>query len=159
MAIELRSYVATIPAGTPLAAPVTIDVSFPQAVTDKVEWHVPRGASGLMGWRLTSGGGQVIPKNQGAWVIADNETGVWELAQLHDSGAWQVTGYNTGAFPHSVHVRFHTRPVPAQDPLLGSLSWMFTGRRAIALAEIGAMAAAPEVVRVPRSALWPLRGR
>ena len=32
---------------------------------------------------------------------------------LHDSGKWETTGYNTGAFPHAVFVRFHASPVKA----------------------------------------------
>lgn len=159
MPTEARHYQVTIPAGTPLAAPVTIDVSFPQMITDRVIWRVPRGPNGLMGWRLTSGGGQVIPKNQGAFIVADNQGGTWELAELHNTGAWQVTGYNTGAFNHSVFLEFHTRPIQSPDPLIGGLGWMAGTPRSDALGLIWQMSAAPEVVKVSAADLWPPRSR
>lgn len=157
MATEVRSFDITIPAGTAIAAPVTIDVSFPAMVTESVEWSVPKGPSGLMGWRLTSGGGQVIPKNLGSWIVADGQAGNWQLEDLHTSGAWQVTGYNTGSFPHVVRVRFHTSPVEAKEPPATALAWLLAGKYTAQLVGLGNMANAPATVTVPRSALWPPR--
>ena len=111
VATEVHTSLVTIPAGTPQNAPVLIDVSFSAMITEAVDWRVPRGPSGLMGWRLTSGGAQVLPKNLGQWVITDNEGGHWVLEDLHDSGKWEVQGYNTGTHNHSVHVRFHVSPI------------------------------------------------
>lgn len=159
MATEIRAFTVTIPAGTPQAAPVSVDVSFEPLITEAIEWHQPRGAQGLMGWRLTSGGAQVLPKNQGAFIITDGQSGTWALEELHDSGKWEVTGYNTGAFAHSVNVRFHVRPHTGGKAPLGSLAWLFTGRRMTAIAEAGVLAAAPEAVTVPGSVLWPPRRR
>lgn len=113
MATELFQKTATIPAGTPIAAPIVIDISIPAMVTERVEWHVPKGAAGLMGWRLTSGGAQVLPKNLGAWVVTAGESGQWQIEGLHDSGKWEVTAYNTGAFSHTVYVRLHASPAVA----------------------------------------------
>lgn len=155
MATELRAYSVQVPAGTPLLAPVTIDVSFAPMITDSVEWHQPRGAQGLMGWRLTSGGAAVIPKNQGAYIITDGQSGAWQLEELHDSGKWEVTAYNTGVNPHVVNIRFHVRPITAQAPAGYPLAWLTGTPRADAIAEIGTLASAPELVSVPRAALWP----
>lgn len=110
MATELFQKTATIPAGTPIAAPVVIDISIPAMVTERIEWHIPKGAAGLMGWRLTSGGAQVLPKNLGAWVVTAGESGQWQIEGLHDSGKWEVTAYNLGTFPHTVYVRLHASP-------------------------------------------------
>lgn len=105
-AAEVRSFAATIPAGTPKNAPVTVDVSFPPRVVLAVSWQVPPGPSGLMGWRLTmSGGNPVIPAGDG-WIIADNRSGSWPVAGQPDSGAWEVTGYNTDIFDHTVYLDF-----------------------------------------------------
>jgi hypothetical protein len=106
MAAEVREFAAVIPAGTPQGAPVTVDVSFPQRIVRQVTWRVPPGPNGLMGWRLSMGGVQVIPTNRGAWVVASDQAETWPLDGLPDSGAWQVTGYNTGAFPHTVYLAF-----------------------------------------------------
>ncbi len=116
---EARVFQVTIPAGTPLAAPVTIGVPFPPMTVQAVRWRVPPGPSGLMGWQLTMAGGQVLPANAGAWIIADNEGDTWELYGLPDSGAWRVTGYNTDIYDHVVNLVFLLDtaggPVSAQD--------------------------------------------
>lgn len=159
MATELRAFAVVIPAGTALAAPVTVDVSFAPMITERIDWQVPHGSSGLMGWRLTSGGAQVIPKNPGGFLVADGQAGDWQFDGLHDSGKWEVTGYNTGVFPHVVNVRFHVAPIGERAAPLSSLAWLTSGRYGTALAEVGALAAAPEAVSVPASVLWPPRRR
>lgn len=111
MATTVYARSAVIPAGTPIAAPVTIDVSIPQMVTETIEWRQPKGAAGLMGWRLTSGGAAVIPADINTWIITEGETGNFTLQGLHDSGKWEVTGYNLGTFAHGVYVRFHATPI------------------------------------------------
>lgn len=119
MTTSIYTGTATIPAGTPQAAPVTIDISIPQLRTEVLEWHIPKGAAGLMGFRFTSGGAAVLPKQLGAWIVTENEKGSWAVEGLHDSGKWEITGYNTGAFPHTVYVRFHTAPITKQMPWPG----------------------------------------
>jgi len=111
MATQIYAQAATIPAGTPINAPVTIDVSIPQMRTEVIEWHLPKGAAGLVGWRLTSGGAAVLPANFGSWIVTQAEKGTWTVEGLHDSGKWEITGYNLGAFPHTVYVRFHAAPI------------------------------------------------
>lgn len=155
MATELRSYTASIPAGTPIASPVQVDLSFAAMITDRIEWHQPRGAQGLMGWRLTSGGAQVIPKNQGAFIITDGQSGTWELAELHDSGKWELTGYNLGTFAHAVNVRFHVRPITGALPGRAPLAWLSASRPGRMLAEVGTLGNASASVSVPAAALWP----
>lgn len=106
MAQEIRTAQALIPAGTLKTAPVTVDVSFPQRYVREVRWRVPHGPSGLMGWRLSSDGAPVIPLVAGTWIIADGESDDWPLDGYLDSGNWQVTGYNTGVFDHTVYLTF-----------------------------------------------------
>ena len=106
MAQEIRTAQATIPAGTPLAAPVTISIAFPSRIVRSVRWRVPHGPSGLMGWQLTSDGVPVIPVARGTWIIADGESDDWPLDGYPDAGNWQVTGYNTGAYNHTVYLTF-----------------------------------------------------
>ena len=106
MVAEIRTAQATIPAGTPLAAPVTVNVSFPDRIVRAVRWRVPRGPSGLMGWQLTSDGVPVIPVVAGTFIVADGEADDWPLDGYPTAGNWQVTGYNTGAYPHTVYLTF-----------------------------------------------------
>ncbi len=113
-----------VPAGTPPAAPVTVDVSFPERVVTAVSWRVPPGPSGLMGWALTSAGAPVIPIQQQTYIVTDNQTSTWPLEDFLDSGNWQVTAYNTGLYDHTVYLTFlldlpGAADIPA-SPLPGS---------------------------------------
>lgn len=118
---EVRHFTATCPAGTPAAAPVTVDISFPPRVVRSIYWRVPNGPMGVFGWRLSMGGVQVIPTAGDAWVIANDETGEFAPEGFPDSGAWQVIAYNTGTHPHSLYLALHLdltrRPPPAVVPL------------------------------------------
>lgn len=102
---------ATIPAGTAVASPVTVDVSIPEASITEVEILVPPGPNGLMGFRLANAGTQVIPYLSDDWIISNEETISWPLTEQITSGSWQVTGYNTGQFDHTIYLRFLITPV------------------------------------------------
>jgi hypothetical protein len=123
VASEIRSYVVTIPALTPLATPFVQAITFPPRTVVQVDWQVPPGPSGLMGWSLTVGGQPVIPRNQGGWIIADGRIQSWPLEGYPDQGEWQVSGYNADIYPHSVYLDFllelndTTTPPPAQIPV------------------------------------------
>lgn len=80
-------------------------------VTELIRWRVPKGSQGLMGWQLTSSGAQVIPATPGAFMVAVGESGVWQLAGLHNTGDWNVTGYNLGAYPHTIYLEFMVSPI------------------------------------------------
>lgn len=105
-AAEVRSFVVTIPANTPLTAPVTTAVSFPPRTVTGVHWKVPPGPSGLMGWRLTMNNGLPVVPIGGGWIITDDDSDTWTLTGQPDSGAWEVTGYNTDIYDHAVYVDF-----------------------------------------------------
>lgn len=112
---EAWEFAVTIPAGTPIAAPLTVKTVFPPRRVAGIQWLIPPGPSGKAGWRITMGGVQVVPANIGAWIIRDGALDGHALARLPDSGAWDVTGYNTGAFPHTIYVTFVVevlRPAP-----------------------------------------------
>lgn len=106
MAREIRTFQVTIPAGTPITAPFTQPIVFPQRVVTQVDWQVPPGPGGLMGWALTIAGQPVIPRNPGAYIIADDVARSWLLEGYPDQGQWQVTGYNTDIYDHSVFLDF-----------------------------------------------------
>lgn len=65
-------------------------------------------------------GVQVIPVNPPSWLIRDGSADASELAHLPDSGDWQVSAYNTGAFPHTIYITYYAqviRPVPPAPPV------------------------------------------
>lgn len=106
MAVEVRVFDVTLSAQTPKASPVTTPLALPPRTVQGVELVIPDGCSGLVGFRLTMAGTPVIPTNLGAWLISNGEVIRWPLEGYPDSGAWQLQGYNTDLFDHTITVRF-----------------------------------------------------
>lgn len=106
MAQEIREFAVLIPHGTTKANPLVTNISFPARDVIAVSWRVPPGPSGLMGWALTSAGTPVIPIQAGTYIVTDNQADTWDLEGYLDSGNWQVTGYNTGLYDHTVYLTF-----------------------------------------------------
>jgi len=59
-----------------------------------------------MGWALTVSGNPVIPRDIGSYIVADGDADTWQLEDYPDQGAWQVTGYNTDIYNHTVYLTF-----------------------------------------------------
>jgi hypothetical protein len=59
-----------------------------------------------MGWALTIAGNPVIPRQQGAYFVTDNDSDTWTLEGYPDQGQWQFAGYNTDIYPHTVYLDF-----------------------------------------------------
>lgn len=113
---EVRHYTVNTPAGTPIASPQVFPLVMPPRRVHLIQWRVPAGAAGLMGWRLTMGGVQVLPTpGTDLWVIAAGESGSWNIEEFPDSGAWQVTSYNTGTFTHALYLAFHVDHAGRRD--------------------------------------------
>jgi hypothetical protein len=106
VAQEIREFAVTIPAGIAKSAPLVTSIVFPERLVTRVSYRVPPGPSGLMGWALTSSGTPVIPIQPGTYMVTDNQADTWDLEGYLDSGNWQVTGYNTGIYPHTVYLTF-----------------------------------------------------
>lgn len=117
MAKEIRKFTATIPAGTAINAPVTVSLAFPIRVVRTVDWRIPPGAQGVVGWQLAMGGVQVVPAAGDKWVVDDGTAGTFYMDGYPDSGAWQLIGYNTGAYQHQVFLTFHLDLVVRKAPI------------------------------------------
>lgn len=111
---------ATIPANTPQIAPVVKDISFPEGVLELIHWRVSPGSLGVLSWFISAGQGQVWPLPVGVFMVADSESGDWRPERGPDTGDFQVTGFNTGAHPHTVRFELHVRyaEVPAGPRVL-----------------------------------------
>ena len=117
MAEQVRHFLVTVPAGTAKAAPQRTQITVPVMRLLQVDWHLPPGCAGLVGFFLSMGGVQVQPLPAGTFVIGEGRSGSWHLDNAPDSGAWEVTAYNTGAQPHTVHLTLHVEPiVRAEQP-------------------------------------------
>lgn len=118
MSREIREYQFTIPPGTPLAAPITQSIAFPPRVVDKIQFTVPPGPFGFMGFAIAAAGVPIIPYNPGGWIVTNDEKAELDIDGYIDSGAWQAMGYNTGIYPHTVYLRFFLSLVtPTSNPI------------------------------------------
>lgn len=114
MAREVRSFQVTIPAGTAKAANFSAAMSMPDREVVELEVRVPPGPRGEMGFAIGAAGVPILPYQAGAFIITDDERINWPLEEQITSGAWQLFGYNTGDFDHTVYVRFLLN-VPGQS--------------------------------------------
>lgn len=116
MAAEIRNFVVTIAAGTPIATPQVTALTMPARIVRHVRVRIPPGPLGSVGWALGAAGVPVIPWNAGGWIVGDDETLEWDVSGQIDSGAWQLIGYNLGLNAHSVYVTF-SLDLPGADDL------------------------------------------
>jgi len=121
MATSVIALSGTIPAGTPVNAPVTVGLPVGTNLIDTIRWRVPPGPRGHLGWFLSMGGVQVLPQVAGEYIIADDEYDEWSIQNLPDSGAWQLTGYNTGSNDHTVYFQFHVTPIQLGNVLTANV--------------------------------------
>ena len=113
MATEVHEFPVTIPAGTPLAAPLVFNLAMPVRIVEEIQIQVPPGPRGEVGFAVGASGLAVLPYEPSTFVVTDNEVVKWALEGQIESGAWQLIAYNTGAFNHTLYVRFLTRLPPS----------------------------------------------
>lgn len=120
MAREVRQFSVLVPAGTAIAAFQTTALTMPSRVVRSVRLRVPPGPAGSLGFRLASGGVQVIPWETGTWLVYDGEATEWPLEGMIDTGAWQLQAYNVGRWDHTVYVTMLLDPLPVPGSALGA---------------------------------------
>ena len=109
----------TIPAGTPKATPLTVPTVFEANTVERIEWTFPSGCQGLVGIQIGARSIPVIPPNPGQFFIRTGSSQGFDVTDMHNTGDWSVIGYNTGAFPHTIHVVYRVRrTVPPVNPLV-----------------------------------------
>ncbi len=115
----------TVPAGTPVAAPVTVPVILEDAKLISLRIIIPDGHNALTGLRVTWAGTQVVPYGTGTWIIANSEIIDYDWDDEVTANGLALAGYNTDIFDHSFQLRFtvgdlNTRPpVAISSPLAG----------------------------------------
>lgn len=118
MAREIRHFAVTVPAGTTQAAPLVQATDLGVRVLRRVEWVFPPGCGGLVGFYFSMGKVQVIPSLPLTWIVDEDRSDGLDVDDQPDSGAWQVTAYNLGAFPHTLKIRYHVDLTqPREQPL------------------------------------------
>lgn len=117
---EVYQFANVVTAGTSQAAPLVFPMQLPYMDVAWIEWIVPPGPGGDVGFWIGSHGQQIIPFASGApnWIVTDDERAHWDMTGLMDSGDWQMVAYNVGVNDHTVTVRFGLtlRPPPVPGP-------------------------------------------
>lgn len=106
MAQRVFTRTVTVPAGTAIATPLSVDISFNQSVVETVEIVIPDGHAGFTGIALQQAHQQVIPEEAGTWLISNDEKIIFAIEDFIDNGNWQAVMYNTDVYDHSFYLRF-----------------------------------------------------
>ena len=92
MASRIEAPPFLIPAGTPIATPVSLLLFTTRGTVAELEFLVPPGSSGLVGFSIWHSSEQIIPKVRGTWIIADGEVIRWPLDGYSDQPNWSIVG-------------------------------------------------------------------
>jgi len=122
MAQRVEIKTITVPAGTLIASPLTVDLAFRQGHVEQVEIRIPPGPSGLVGVALAHSDTVVIPHDESEWLVTDNEPVRWPFDGFPTSPAWSVRAYNLDQYDHSFQIRMlfaelGSDPAPDVEPL------------------------------------------
>lgn len=109
----------TVAPGSTAAVPVTTAITLGDLWVYSVDFVVPPGPGGAMGFNLSYGGGPILPwspiSQSGAntdFFIVDN----WTENVVVDAeigASLTFVAYNTGFWPHTVYMRFNATPIVA----------------------------------------------
>lgn len=105
MATRIEAPALVVPAGTPIATPVSAPLFANRAELQEIEVLVPPGPSGLVGFSFWHSSRQIIPAVDGTWIITDNETIRWPLNKYSVQPNWSIQAYNLDVYPHTLYVR------------------------------------------------------
>ena len=128
------SFDLVIPANTPAAAPLALDVDLAGGLVHHVELQFPRGCVGLVHVRVFHLSHQVYPANPGGDIAGDGSLIGWgeELELRGELTTLRLQGWNLDdTFAHTVTFRFALTPArggegasvltPPPFPVLGTL--------------------------------------
>ena len=106
MVADIQQFAVTIPANTPKSANFSQKLTMPARIVRQIDWVVPPGPRGEVGWALGGNGFAALPSTPGAFIVTDDQKDSWVVENQIDNGAWQCFGYNTGQFPHTIYFTF-----------------------------------------------------
>lgn len=106
MTHRLEWFDVTIPAGTPIATPLTTPMLFNAGAVTRIEVSIPPGPAGTMGFQIWTGGNQYWPNTPGQYLILDDVHPYWDVTDSPDNGSWALVAYNVDIYPHLVQVGF-----------------------------------------------------
>lgn len=124
----------TIPAATPILAPVSLPWPLEDNYLIEITSRIPPGPSGMMGFKIMWAQQQIVPWGNNSWLIANDEEIVWRSETAMTSSGLVVEGYNTGVFPHTVYLRALISTLP---PAVQAAVDTATGTIALPASQVG----------------------
>jgi hypothetical protein len=112
-------YNVTVQPGSTPAAPVTTPIMLGDLWVYSVDFVVPPGPGGAMGFNLSYASSVILPwspvqqigSNTNFFIVDDWVENVMVDAEISQGLAF--VGYNQGAWPHTVYMRFNATPISA----------------------------------------------
>lgn len=110
--------VATIPAGTPISAPVSQAWPLEDNQLVDVTIEVPDGHCGLTGVRILWAQQQIVPFANDSYLVANDRVLNYPFDDYITSSGLVIEGYNNDIFPHSFYVTalITNLPEPGENP-------------------------------------------
>jgi hypothetical protein len=110
--------VLTVPAGTPITAPVSIAWPLEDNELREITVQVPDGPSGLAGFRIMRAGQQVIPFANDSFIVSNDRTFKFPFKDQVSSSGLVGNGYNTDIYDHSFYLTATVTnlPLPGVEP-------------------------------------------
>lgn len=105
MATRIESFQVVVPAGTLQVSPLDTALDFVPAVVDEITILVPPGPSGLVGFAFIHSFQQIIPFQDGEFIVADNEVLRWPLSRFPEGRGWIVRAFNEDVYNHTLFIR------------------------------------------------------
>lgn len=118
MVDRIEWFELTIPANTPQSAPVSFPMVFRLGTVVEIDVKVPPGPAGNVGFYITAGGSQYIPRTFGSFIFPDNDYFQWPVQNAINSGSWGLVGFNTDAWAHTIQVSFQVNEVQGSPELV-----------------------------------------
>lgn len=119
MAERIEIIDVTIPAGTAVATPATVNLNIPDGVVRRIEQRWPPGPAGLVGLKVRHSAQIIIPRSGGAFLVTEDEVVIWDVDGLPTGNKWSVVGYNTDINNHTIQFRIllDEIPTPQRSPV------------------------------------------
>ena len=111
MADRIEWFDIVIPANTPVNNLHVANLSFKQATVLEIDVIVPPGPAGNVGFYLTAGGSQALPRTPGSFIISDDQFFQWQTSNYINSGQWGMAGYNLDFQDHTIQVGFQLNEI------------------------------------------------
>jgi len=105
MATRIWETQITVPAGTPIASPVSQSWVTEDALINDIEIEIPPGHNGQTGIEILKGGSPLIPYSAGTWIIANNYSRQFPVNDYVPTADLTIVAYNTGQYPHTFYLR------------------------------------------------------